>query len=227
MNHWPLERILNGLRRYARDYFVGRESDLPQTFYAYRNAIPEAYRGRGRSGPGYPPFHAILRQFGSLAEAWRSAGFDIAPSAGKTVALNIEGLRFGFLTAVSYSHSARGNGRVWRCKCDCGNEAFVSAKHLRNGRQVSCGCFRRTFLAQIVGAKRFKDLRGQRFGRLTALSACRRANNLVWECRCDCGNVHFVRGSSLTRRTGNTLSCGCLRRDNARGRLNAKRRNEK
>jgi 5-methylcytosine-specific restriction endonuclease McrA len=58
----------------------------------------------------------------------------------------------------------------------------------------------------------FIDLTGQRFGRLIAE---RRANNgakgSLWACRCDCGGEITCRIDSLT--TGNTQSCGCLRRE--------------
>lgn len=57
--------------------------------------------------------------------------------------------------------------------------------------------------------RKFKDISGQRFGHLTAISiAGKRNNRFVWFCKCDCGNEVEVDGNSL--RTGNTLSCGCL-----------------
>jgi len=52
----------------------------------------------------------------------------------------------------------------------------------------------------------FKDLTGQRFGLLVALSYDRG----YWTCVCDCGNAHVVYGSNL--RKGFTRSCGCLRK---------------
>ena len=55
-----------------------------------------------------------------------------------------------------------------------------------------------------------KDLTGQRFGRLVAVRATdeRRNNKVIWECKCDCGNVVNVKSTLLTN--GNTSSCGCL-----------------
>ena len=60
---------------------------------------------------------------------------------------------------------------------------------------------------------RFKDLTGQRFGRLTATkdSGSRRGNHVVWECVCDCGNITFVSSDRIT--SGKTQSCGCLKRE--------------
>lgn len=54
-----------------------------------------------------------------------------------------------------------------------------------------------------------KDLRGQKFGRLTVLYRVKSTSiNARWKCRCDCGNLTEVNGNFLT---GNrTKSCGCL-----------------
>lgn len=58
------------------------------------------------------------------------------------------------------------------------------------------------------------DLTNQRFGRLIAvkLSGGKRSSNLEWECKCDCGNVHYVSSAKLVQ--GRTKSCGCFRKDN-------------
>lgn len=56
------------------------------------------------------------------------------------------------------------------------------------------------------------DIAGQRFGRLTALRFTHSVNGVrMWLCRCDCGIEAPVDCHAL--RTGNTKSCGCLRRD--------------
>ena len=53
------------------------------------------------------------------------------------------------------------------------------------------------------------DLRGQRFGRLTALEPTDRRSRgcLVWRCRCDCGAEVEVESRRL--KPGAMLSCGC------------------
>jgi len=58
-----------------------------------------------------------------------------------------------------------------------------------------------------------RDLKGQRFGRLLVLydTGERKHRNVVWHCRCDCGNEVDIRGCSLT--SGNTTSCGCYNRE--------------
>ena len=53
----------------------------------------------------------------------------------------------------------------------------------------------------------------QRFGRLVVIKDTGRRWNerVVWLCLCNCGNTTSVRAYNL--KSGNTKSCGCLRRD--------------
>lgn len=56
--------------------------------------------------------------------------------------LNLEGKRFGRLTAVSLApyESGTEESARWKCLCDCGNEAIIVAKNLISGNTRSCGC---------------------------------------------------------------------------------------
>lgn len=65
------------------------------------------------------------------------------------------------------------------------------------------------------------DLQGQRFGRLTVLhrSGTAANGNALWLCQCDCGNR--IVGDAHRLRTGATRSCGCLRRETSRARIQA------
>jgi hypothetical protein len=57
---------------------------------------------------------------------------------------------------------------------------------------------------------KFKDLTGQRFGKLTVIKKHghnAKGNRITWECKCDCGNTAIVVGIYLGRRTN---SCGCM-----------------
>lgn len=60
---------------------------------------------------------------------------------------------------------------------------------------------------------RLVDLTGQKFGRLTVIKREQndKTNHTRWKCQCNCGNIIVVSGSSL--RTGETKSCGCLRKE--------------
>lgn len=59
----------------------------------------------------------------------------------------------------------------------------------------------------------FRDLTGQRFGRLLVSGQAPRhpSGAIVWECACDCGREVVVVGGALTQKKRPTRSCGCLR----------------
>lgn len=58
-----------------------------------------------------------------------------------------------------------------------------------------------------------KDITGEVFGRLKAICSTeeRVYGNIVWECRCSCGNCVRTTASRLI--TGHTTSCGCKRKE--------------
>lgn len=62
---------------------------------------------------------------------------------------------------------------------------------------------------------RVRDIRGQKFGKLTVLervadSVTKSGKKLVtWKCKCDCGKECIVKSTNL--KSGNTTSCGCVR----------------
>ena len=58
------------------------------------------------------------------------------------------------------------------------------------------------------------DLTGKRYGRLVVVEFDRLQNHKsYWKCACDCGMTVIATGNNL--RSGNTKSCGCLRRETA------------
>ena len=134
--------------------------------------------------------------------------------------LDLTGQRFGRLTVIKEADkyiSPQGLKFVqWLCKCDCGNDTIVLATNLKKGTTKSCGCY------NIEQAKKrlFKDLTGQKFGRLTAIKPIENHTNsngksmmTKWLCRCDCGNECNVQSSNLL--SGHTLSCGCYNKEQA------------
>lgn len=60
---------------------------------------------------------------------------------------------------------------------------------------------------------KLKDLLGQRFGRLIVIELAdkRTTGRAVWRCKCDCGSIKEIVGTSLT--SGNTKSCGCYNKE--------------
>ena len=60
---------------------------------------------------------------------------------------------------------------------------------------------------------KFKDIAGQRFGRLVAIKAEKdpTGRRYDWLCKCDCGNE--VKATSVSLTTGKKKSCGCIQRE--------------
>lgn len=59
-----------------------------------------------------------------------------------------------------------------------------------------------------------RKLKGQKFGRLTVIDKLHnyhKNNRIYWLCVCECGNLINVNSSQLV--SGQTQSCGCLRKD--------------
>ena len=65
-------------------------------------------------------------------------------------------------------------------------------------------------------ARRYEDLTGQQFGRLTAIKYVGTKNSRAqWECVCSCDEANHVIVSAKTLKNGGTRSCGCLHKETA------------
>lgn len=125
---------------------------------------------------------------------------------------DLTGRTFGRLTPLSWQGKPSGKSSEdhhWLCRCDCGAVKTLRAMSLENGGVKSCGCLR-----QETAAGSARDIRGMRFGRLTALERIERPQGLSgrashWRCQCDCGGTTDV--SLAWLRSGHVKSCGCLR----------------
>lgn len=130
--------------------------------------------------------------------------------------IDLTGQRFGRLTVLEYKGKSK-----WLCECDCGNKTTVYRHNLLGGTTRSCGCLHREVNAikcKTIDMHRkghpkgvyYRDITGQRFGRLTAIKPTdkRFLKSVVWECKCDCGNTTYVPITNLLNE--NTKSCGCL-----------------
>lgn len=122
---------------------------------------------------------------------------------------NLASRQFGLLIALR--RQDEGGRTKWLCQCRCGKQKPVRQEDLLNGRTKSCGCAQLR-LKQAKAEKKY-SLVNQKFGRLLVLwkSKTKSGRSMVWDCRCDCGEVVPVTGTSL--RTGETKSCGCLNKD--------------
>ena len=107
------------------------------------------------------------------------------------------GRKFGLLTVLSYVGKHKGN-HIWHCRCDCGNETDVRQSNLQNGSVKSCGCLK------------WKDISGQRFGRLTALERADCPKQAYrWKCICDCGTIIHRTAKSLQRASERGEEAAC------------------
>jgi hypothetical protein len=114
--------------------------------------------------------------------------------------INLKDKTFGKWKVLEISE--RKNGRVyWKCECCCGITKSVSGRDLKSGASTNCGCQR----------KRFVDLSGKKFGKLTVLCESHKDKHgkMHWLCECSCGNKKAITTQSLNR--GATRSCGCLK----------------
>ena len=117
---------------------------------------------------------------------------------------DLGGKTVNHLTAVRQVFKERIGKWVWECKCECGKLTYKTRYDLVKGIASSCGCKRRY-------ADKSHDIAGQRFGKLVAVRPVGhdRWHSRVWECKCECGNMHTTTTSKLRR--GETTSCGCRR----------------
>lgn len=126
--------------------------------------------------------------------------------------LNLIGQRYGLLTVIE-ELAQKGTKRRFFCRCDCGNTVTALMDSLRSGNTKSCGCLRKINVSEANTI----NLIGQRFGRLTVVARSTEPTTEIsvrWVCRCDCGAETVVTSSNL--RSGQMVSCGCLRRERAR-----------
>jgi hypothetical protein len=113
--------------------------------------------------------------------------------------IDITGKKFNRLTAVEYIKSKNGK-QYWSFRCDCGNEKILSKERVVSGRTISCGCAR---------FGRGRDIRGIKFGMLTAINVEKPRNGILhWKFLCDCGKTVVINKHNVTE--GHTRSCGCL-----------------
>mgnify|MGYP000947893575 CR=1 FL=1 len=94
---------------------------------------------------------------------------------------------------------------VWSLLCDCGNKYEVSGLQLYSKTTNSCGCLRRN---SLIGCKfgfgTVLKFKGHRSKGQTSKREC-----VVWELKCDCGNLYEAITEDLS--SGYVKSCGCLK----------------
>ena len=140
-----------------------------------------------------------------------SCGCATIENSIKTNSYELTGQKYGNLTVLykEQDHPKDSRGGVWwHCKCVCGKECDVLASILVAGRKTHCGC--KTGPPHYY----YKDITGQVFNRLTALHPTIDRSikgQVVWHCKCECGNEVDVCYNELVH--GNLQSCGCKKKE--------------
>lgn len=98
------------------------------------------------------------------------------------------------------------------CSCGCGN--YTSIAFSTRGGAVRGQPNKYIRGHQPHTTTVFKDIAGQKFGKLLALRRVPKPKHIMrraayWLCLCDCGKEHITQGRSLRSRM--VLSCGCVR----------------
>ena len=55
-------------------------------------------------------------------------------------ALDLTGMVFGRLVAISIDHTDIHGKKQWKCLCDCGQFTVAGASQIKSGKTKSCGC---------------------------------------------------------------------------------------
>jgi hypothetical protein len=53
---------------------------------------------------------------------------------------DLRNMRFHSLVALEITGEDAQKRKIWKCRCDCGKEKNIRARHLLSGQTVTCGC---------------------------------------------------------------------------------------
>lgn len=67
---------------------------------------------------------------------------------------DISSMKFGMLTAISYSGKNHHGKSIWQCSCECGGSALVLIGSLMSGNSTSCGCKTKIARSAYVAEKK-------------------------------------------------------------------------
>lgn len=126
----------------------------------------------------------------------------------KKMVKDLLGQQFGRLKVLSFKGIEK-HKAVWACECQCGNKVDVIGRNLVSGITQSCGCYQK----EIAGKKNINNLSGKIFGRLEVVERLKKykRKGTFYRCICSCGKEVIVGHGQLT--TGQTKSCGCLKKE--------------
>lgn len=113
-----------------------------------------------------------------------------------------------YINGIYFKKRLKNNKGIFICPF-CKKEFITGISSVGKKLTKSCGCLQRRSSRE----KTFKNISGQRFGKLVAICPCptpkdgREPGRGYWYCRCDCGNYKIAKTNSLTG--GHVSSCGC------------------
>lgn len=87
----------------------------------------------------------------------------------------------------------------------CGKRTWIRSDLVISGNTTNCGNHKSV------------DLKGMKFGKLTAIEPTSKRENrkVIWKCQCSCENKTIVYVSTRNLLAGNIVSCGCVKKENA------------
>ena len=122
--------------------------------------------------------------------------------------LDLTGKVFSNLTVLRKSELPKSDGHPeWICQCVCGKEISILQHCLLSGHTKSCGCLK----AKTLKENREIDITGKQYGDWSVLKRDSQKSS-YWICRCVCGKIKSISGSSL--KCGDSTSCGCQKNKN-------------
>ena len=65
--------------------------------------------------------------------------FKLSAKDGRRRITDLTGYKYGELVVIQFSHTDKWGGAFWLCKCSCGIQKSISARHLLCGTTKSCG----------------------------------------------------------------------------------------
>lgn len=151
-------------------------------------------------------------------------------------AIDLTGKRFGSLTVIKRDYEIEQKHKNerqawWECQCDlCGSKKSLRSSIIKKAKTCGCKIGNHKGIVPIAAteASRLankKNLIGKRFSRLLVIEEAEEdkqvyyngKHKITWKCLCDCGNIHYATTECLTR--GDTPSCGCITKENAKNNL--------
>lgn len=121
---------------------------------------------------------------------------------------DLTGKRFGTIVAVADTGRTHNRSRVWRFRCDCGQEDDLSVKDAQSGAARKNGC-RHTPSAELLR----HDVTGERFGRLVGVRdvGASKKGGRLWLFACDCGREEEMPLTCVTGKSHQWRACSHCR----------------